>query len=153
VLGAGVPVLGCAATGIAPPAHLAEVVWRAGLDLNPLDLTNPADVAWLEALIRPEHTHRRARLRAAGAGRRDAGGVPHLGDVPVMYHVPAPRREAFAGLVRGVPGHWIANEAPHVLRHHTLPGPPDDALYNVLALDRTPLAWTRSHGRAITLFG
>jgi len=35
------------------------------LDLNPLDVTDPADLAWLEALIWPEHAHRRARLRAA----------------------------------------------------------------------------------------
>jgi hypothetical protein len=25
------------------------VVWRAGLDLNPLDVTDPADVAWLRS--------------------------------------------------------------------------------------------------------
>jgi len=34
-----------------------------------------------------------------------------------------------------------------------LPTPPDGALRNVLALDGTPLAWTRSHGQAITWFG
>src|SRR4051794_8974836 len=66
-VGAGVPVLDCAATAMAPPAGVPEVVWRGGLDLNPLDVTAPADVAWLDALIWPEHTHRRARLRAAAA--------------------------------------------------------------------------------------
>ena len=66
-IGAGSPVLDCAATGMAPPAAVPEVVWRAGLDLNPLDVTDPADMAWLEALIWPEHAHRRARLRAAAA--------------------------------------------------------------------------------------
>ena len=50
-IGAGAPVLDCALTGTAPPARLPEVVWRAGLDLNPLDVTDPAYVAWLEALI------------------------------------------------------------------------------------------------------
>ena len=55
VLGAGEPVLDCAATGVAPPPARPEVVWRAGLDLNPLDVTDPADVAWLDALIWPEH--------------------------------------------------------------------------------------------------
>jgi Uncharacterized protein conserved in bacteria (DUF2332) len=48
-IGAGNPVLDCAATGMALPARLPEVVWRAGLDLNPLDVTDPADLAWLEA--------------------------------------------------------------------------------------------------------
>ncbi|MBF9133545.1 DUF2332 domain-containing protein, partial [Plantactinospora sp. S1510] len=66
-VGSGEPVLECEATGMAPPARVPEVVWRAGLDLNPLDVTDPADVAWLEALVWPEHTHRRARLRAAAA--------------------------------------------------------------------------------------
>ena len=66
-IGAGQPVLDCAATGMVPPAGRPEVVWRAGLDLNPLDITDPADFAWLDALIWPEHEHRRARLRAAAA--------------------------------------------------------------------------------------
>src|SRR5690606_23501967 len=44
---------------------LPDVVWRAGIDLNPLDVTSEEDVAWLDALIWPEHEERRARLRAA----------------------------------------------------------------------------------------
>lgn len=66
-------LLDCAVTGAVPlPTRLPRVVWRAGIDLNPLDLTDPADVAWLEALIWPEHDDRRARLRAAvQVARRD----------------------------------------------------------------------------------
>ena len=60
------PVLGCAVTGPVPlPAELPQVVWRAGIDLNPLDVRNPDDVAWLEALIWPEQDFRRERLRRA----------------------------------------------------------------------------------------
>jgi hypothetical protein len=174
VVGSGEPVLECAATGMTPPTRVPDVVWRAGLDLNPLDVTDPADVAWLDALIWPEHAHRRARLRAAAAVA--AADPPLLlrgdlvDDLPalaaqapadatlvvfhtsVMYQVPAQRREAFAEVVRGLPGHWIANEAPDVLSYDALPQPPDDALHNVLALDGTPLAWTRGHGQAITWF-
>jgi hypothetical protein len=62
-------------------------------------------------------------------------------------------REAFTAAVRALPGHWIANEDPDVLTYRTLPAPPDEALRNVLALDGTALAWTRSHGQAITWFG
>jgi hypothetical protein len=174
-IGAGEPVLECAATGMAPPVGVPEVVWRAGLDLNPLDVTDPADVAWLEALIWPEHAHRRARLRAAAAVaaadpplllRGDlADDLPGLAaraptdatlvvfHTSVLYQVPAPRREAFAEVVRGLPGHWIANEAPDVLPYDALPKPPGRAMHNVLALDGTPLAWTRGHGQAITWFG
>ncbi len=174
VIGSGEPVLECTATGMAPPTGLPEVVWRAGLDLNPLHVTDPADVAWLDALIWPEHTHRRARLRAAAAvaaaeppllvrgdlvddlpalaAQAPTGATLVVFHTSVLYQVPAPRREAFTKLVRELPGHWIANEAPDALPYDTLPKPPDNALHNVLALDGTPLAWTRSHGQAIIWF-
>ncbi|MGN9765611.1 DUF2332 domain-containing protein [Micromonospora sp. SD12] len=175
VLGAGDPAFGCAATGMAPPDRLPEVVWRAGLDLNPLRVSDPADVAWLDALVWPEHTHRRARLRAAAAvavaeppllvrgdlvddlpalaARAPAGATLVVFHTSVLYQVPAPRRAAFTDAVRRLPGHWISNESPDVLPHGALPEPPDGALYNVLALDGRPLAWTRSHGQAMTWFG
>ncbi len=174
-LGDGVPVLHCAAAGMAPPARLPEVAWRAGLDLNPLDVTDPADLAWLDALIWPEHAHRRARLRAAAAiaaaeppllvrgdlvddlpalaAQAPAGATLVVFHTSVLYQVPPLRREAFASLVRGLPGHWIANEAPDVLAYDALPPPPDGGLRNLLALDGTPLAWTRSHGQSMTWFG
>ena len=66
------PVLGCAVTGPVPlPAELPQVVWRAGIDLNPLDVRNPDDVAWLEALIWPEQDFRRET--AAPGDRRRPG--------------------------------------------------------------------------------
>jgi hypothetical protein len=71
----------------------------------------------------------------------------------VLYQVSPPRREAFIRTARALPGHWIANEDPDVLAYPTLPAPPDGAPRNVLALDGTPLAWTRPHGQAITWFG
>ncbi|SCL48322.1 DUF2332 domain-containing protein [Micromonospora peucetia] len=175
LFGAGEPVLDCATTAVAPPDRLPEVVWRAGLDLKPLRVTDPADVAWLDALIWPEHTHRRARLRAAAsvaasdppllvrgdlvddlpalAARAPAGATLVVFHTSVLYQVPVPRREAFADVVRRLPGHWISNESQDVLPHDVLPEPPDEALYNVLALDGRPLAWTRSHGQAMTWFG
>jgi hypothetical protein len=168
------PVLECVATGLALPTRLPEVVWRAGLDLNPLDVTDPADLAWLDALIWPEHTHRRARLRAAAAiatadppllVRGDlVDDLPALaGQAPpdatlvvfhssVLFYLPAPRRKVFVDVVRRLPGRWIANESPGVLTYDELPEPPRDALHNVLALDGEPLAWTRPHGQAITWF-
>jgi hypothetical protein len=174
-IGTGDPVLDCAATGLTPPAGLPEVVWRAGLDLNPLDVTNPADLAWLNALIWPEHAHRRARLRAAAAiaaadppllargdlvddlpalaAQAPAGATLVIFHMSMLYQVPPPRRAAFAKVVRELPGHWISNEDPDVLTYDTLPTTPDGALRSVLALDGTPLAWTRSHGQAIIWFG
>ena len=175
VVGSGAPVLDCAATGVAPPARVPEVVWRAGLDLNPLDVTDAGDIAWLDALIWPEHAHRRERLRGAAAvaaaeppllvrgdlvddlpalaGQAPAGATLVVFHTSVMFYVPAPRREAFTQVVRTLPGHWVANEGPDVLPYDALPKLPGDALHNVLALDGTPLAWTRPHGQAIVWFG
>jgi hypothetical protein len=173
-LGAGEPVLECAATGITPPAALPEVVWRAGLDLNPLDVTEPADVAWLDALIWPEHEHRRDRLRAAAAvaaadppllvrgdlvddlpaleARAPRGATLVVFHTAVLYQVPRPRRDAFVALVRDLTGHWLAVETPDVLDLGPLPAPPDAGLHNVVSLDGHPLAYARSHGQAMTGF-
>jgi hypothetical protein len=173
-VGSGEPVLECALTGPVP-AEPPKVVWRAGLDLNPLDVTDPADVAWLEALIWPEHAHRRARLRAAATvAAADApllvrgdlvDDLPALaaqapGDATlvvfhtsVLYQVPPTRRAAFVDVVRSLPGHWIANESPRVLGHEGPPDPPWESAYHVLALDETPLAWCRPHGQGMIWFG
>ncbi len=142
VVGSGEPVLECAATGMAPPAGVPEVVWRAGLDLNPLDVTDPADVAWLDALIWPEHEQRRARLRAAAAvaaadppllvrgdlvddlpalaAQAPAGATLVVFHTSVLFYVPAPRRLAFAELVRGLPGHWVSVESPETMGFETM---------------------------------
>jgi hypothetical protein len=60
----------------APPAIGA----RIGLDLDPLDATAPADAAWLEALVWPEHHERLERLRAAIAIRRETEVTMIAGD-------------------------------------------------------------------------
>jgi hypothetical protein len=171
-LGPGEPVLDCDLTGIDPPARRPEVVWRAGLDLNPLDVTDPDDVAWLDALIWPEHEHRRDRLRAAAAiaaadppalvrgdlvddlpalaARAPAGATLVVFHTSVLYQVPAARRAAFTELVAELPGHWISVDAPDVMAYRDLPPAPYDTALNVLALDGRPLAWTRAHGQAMS---
>ena len=173
-LGDGDPVLDCALTGHQPPARLPEVVWRAGLDLHPRDITDPADRRWLESLIWPEHEHRRERLKAAA--RVAAADPPRLltgdlvDDLPalaerapedatlvvfhtsVLYQVPEPRRKTFVDLVRQLPGHWIAVENPTIFEYDDLPSPPDETLHNVLALDGRPLAGCRPHGQGKTGF-
>jgi hypothetical protein len=51
--------------GRLPEPREIEVMSRIGLDLNPVDPSDPDDRLWLEALIWPEHEERRRRLRAA----------------------------------------------------------------------------------------
>ena len=48
------PTLRCAPQGPVPlPARLPQVIWRAGLDINPLDVNNDDDVRWLGCLLWP----------------------------------------------------------------------------------------------------
>ena len=46
------------------PVRFAECRFRVGIDLNPIDLRDPIERRWFEALIWPEHAGRR-RLAAA----------------------------------------------------------------------------------------
>ena len=171
-VGDGDPVLACAAEKVALPEGVPEVVWRAGLDLNPLDVRDPGDLAWLDALIWPEHEHRRARLRAAAAvvaaappllvrgdlvddlpglaAQAPAGATLVVFHSSVLYHVTAAHRAEFAATVRALPARWVANEAPDVLVYEDLPEPPGEGAFNVLAVDGEPVAWTRGHGQAMT---
>ncbi|MEU4689381.1 DUF2332 domain-containing protein [Actinoplanes sp. NPDC023714] len=173
-LGGTGPVLTCDLTGIDPPATTPGIVWRAGLDLNPLDVADDADVAWLEALIWPEHHHRRDRLQKAAAvaaadpptviqgdlvddllglaRQAPAGATLVVFHTSVLYQVPPARRAAFTALVATLPGHWISVEAPDVLDLGPLPPAPDDTLHNVVALDGVPKAWARGHGQAMSWF-
>jgi uncharacterized protein DUF2332 len=169
-LGESTVTLDCDAGGVTLPTALPTVAWRAGVDLNPLDITDPADAAWLEALVWPEQEHRRERLRAAIAiaatdpphllrGGLDAvpglvaqapsGTTPVVCHTSVLYQVPPAERAAFVQTVRSLPGHWISIEAPDVVDVGDLPAPPDDSALNVLALDGQPLAWVRGHGQAL----
>jgi hypothetical protein len=61
-----VPLFNCKVNDGTPlPTSMPDIVWRAGLDLNPLDASDPAQAGWLEALVWPEQTVRLANLRAA----------------------------------------------------------------------------------------
>jgi hypothetical protein len=136
------PVLRCATTGPVPlPAGLPAVVWRAGIDLNPLDIRDPDDVAWLEALIWPEQDFRRERLRQAIAiaradppllvagdlneqlmslaGRAPADAALVVFHSAVMAYLDAAGRERFRDSIsllaadRGC--HWLSNEGHAVI--------------------------------------
>ncbi|MGK5682569.1 DUF2332 domain-containing protein [Actinoplanes sp. URMC 104] len=175
-VGSAGPVVTCEATGLTPPSRLPGVVWRAGIDLNPLDVTSAGDRAWLEALIWPEHDARRERLRAAAAlvaadpprlvrgdlvealpgllAAAPPDATPVVFHTSVLYQLPAERREAFLSLVRSLPVRWISIEDPEVVPFDGLPDPPAGGPHkNVLALDGKPLAWAEAHGRSLAWFG
>ena len=114
--------LQCAVTGDAPlPAVLPTVVWRRGLDLQPIDLVDEDAVRWLLACVWSDHAGRRRRLRQAiQLARADpprvvAGDL--VDDLPILLaeapgdarlvvfhsaalaYVSQDRREAFAGVL------------------------------------------------------
>ena len=55
----------CRRRASALPDRLPEVAWRGGIDLNPLDVTDGDDMAWLTNLVWPEHDDRRGGCRRA----------------------------------------------------------------------------------------
>lgn len=171
------PVFRCAVSGPAPlPAALPRVAWRAGLDLNPLDVAFDEDTAWLEALIWPEQEERRRNLRAAlTVARRDPPRIvrgdllhdlaPLMAEAPaeatlVVFHTavlayvtPPETRQRFVDTVRGSRAVWISNEAPRVFpdiaARASQPAPHWRFL---LAVDGEPKAWTGPHGQSLEWF-
>lgn len=66
VLGSGSCELDCELQpGLEPPRRIPEIAWRAGLDQNPLDVTDTSDVEWLRSLVWPDMPGRAARLDSA----------------------------------------------------------------------------------------
>jgi hypothetical protein len=161
------PVLTCEPRGPVPlPGRVPDVVWRAGLDLNPLDVRSADDVHWLQCLLWPGETGRQDRLAAAiGTARRDPPHVHRgdlLTDLPalasqappgatlVIYHsavlayVTPRQRAEFADLVGALGAVWLSNEAPEIL-----PGTAGDRAegHFVLAENGTrAIAHTDPHG-------
>lgn len=172
------PTLACDVIGPAPlPPTVPAVAWRAGVDLNPLDVTDAERMRWLATLVWPEHNDRRARLeRAVEVARRDPPylrrgdlieELPGLVDeagrhgTVVVFHsaviayLPDERRAAFhrlmAGLVAAGRCHWVSNEGPRVLPGVTATGPdlPEDEHGFVLGVDGRAVARTQGHGRSL----
>jgi hypothetical protein len=87
------------------PAKPPQIGWRLGLDLNPLDVTDPATRAWLRALVWPEHLDRMETLDAALAlARRDPPLVVR-GDVVTELAATAAEAPRDAALV--VTSTWV----------------------------------------------
>lgn len=165
--------------GTPVPTGLPRIVWRAGVGLDPLDVTDPDDVRWLQALSWPGSTpdaaeRQRRRLGAIEAVRQAPPAPLVRGDLldelpalaaqapldatlvvfhtAALTHLPPARREEFARVVRSV----LVDRAGHWVshEHHSvlpwLPGPrPADARQLTLALDGRPVALTDRHGQNV----
>jgi len=133
------PIIPCRPVGRVPlPERVPEVVWRAGIDIDPLNVTSEEDVSWLSCLLWPGEAGRAERLEAAVAVARKRPPVIHRGDLLddlavvaaqapsgatlVVYHsavltyVDEAKRRAFAEAVRALGAMWLSNEGDGVLR-------------------------------------
>lgn len=170
-VGASTVELRCAVDGPAPlPSAVPTIAWRAGLDLNPLDVRDDEDVRWLESLIWPEQSERAGVLRGAvEVARADPPRIVRgdlVRDLPalaaeapdgatrVVFHtavlgyVDAAGRAAFTDMMRGLDATWLSDEMPGLV-----PGTDIDtggAARIVLARDQRPLALAGAHGQSLT---
>ena len=166
--------LTCSVEGPVPlPIVVPDIAWRVGLDLNPLDPSDPQTRRWLECLVWPEHGGRATRLAAAlevaaqSPPRVVAGDLGTdlerlLDEVPqgvttvvvhsaTLAYLDWPARDAFVGLLRRRGVHRLGAEGPSVLRHlYPQLDKTDVAGRFVVSLDDRALALADPHGRSLT---
>lgn len=159
------PLFACRVNERVPvPERPVEVAWRAGLDLNPLDVRNPDDTAWLQTLVWPGEGRRSELLaQAIDVARRDpprvvqgdlrhdlaalARQAPAEATVVVFnyavlaYLEDAAERTRFGELVCSLGARWISSEGVGVMGDGA--GPAGDAL---VTLDGRPVARADMHG-------
>ena len=152
------------------PTTLPEVVWRAGIDLSPQDVSDRDDLAWLDALIWPGHEARRTRLTdaativAADPPQLFAGDLnERLGEVAaqaphgarlvvlhsaVLAYLDAPARSRFVAAIQDLDATWVSNEGQLVVPGvaDRLPPASDAGHRFVLAVDGEPRALVDPHG-------
>jgi hypothetical protein len=172
VLGEGSPLLTCTTSGAGrAPIAMPDIVWRRGVDLRPLELRDPDDAAWLEALLPPDRPDRLARLRAASTRLSDDPPIVVAGDA--LEELPALAAAAPSGatlvvvalgtLVYFAPGartQLVSRAAelgarlvtmepvtalPEAAARLVVLTAPDPTPF-VLALDGEPLAYASAHG-------
>lgn len=139
-------VLECEARGpVVPPLELPSVVWRAGIDLAPLDPRDSGDVAFLRGLVWPGEQGRAERIdaalsTAAAASPRVVAGDAADGELVrdlvdsapegatvvvttpgLMPHVARAGRDRIAETLRSLPVEWVSIE-PAGLRGFDAPG-------------------------------
>ncbi len=163
----GAPTLACQARGPVPkPERVPTVAWREGIDLNPLDVHNDDDVAWLSCLVWPGEPGRAERLEAAVNVARRHPPVIHTGDLLddlaatasqaprsatlVVYHcgvlayVDEAKRRAFAAAVAGLGAVWLSCEAAGIVPDLATDLRPED--FALVRQGRRLLARADPHG-------
>ena len=167
-LGDGPPVLRTHVENDPPlPLRLPEIAWRAGLDLDPIDVTDEDQIRWLELLVWPGMEYRLEILReAVEVARKDpprlvqgdlttsdlddlAAEAPKdatlvIFHTAVLFYVPTAKRGPFREKVAALGATWLACEGANVLGFGR-----DYNTHMALARDGERVAWADGHGREL----
>lgn len=161
--------LECTTRGAVPvPDRLPEIVWRAGIELSPLDLSSANDVDWLRALLWPDNQLRCDNLDAAIAIMREHPVKVFEGDLndriravvaeapadatlvimhsAMLSYVRQAEAERFVETVRGLDAVWVANELADVVPGVEHTGPTRESFAFVVIGDGKPVAISHPHG-------
>lgn len=120
--------------GALPVLRMPHIVWRAGVDLDPVDVRTDAGRAWLDALVWPGEHERAERIAAAmdvaasdpplllrgdalenfdvliDRAPRDATLV--VTTPGMLVYLPRERRRALIDRIRALDARWITIDAP-----------------------------------------
>jgi hypothetical protein len=119
-----------------PPLRMPDVVWRAGIDLEPLDAADADDRRFLTSLVWPGEEGRAARIEAALdlaaadppllvrgdatapdalatlAARAPAGATLVVTTPGVLPHIPRAGRERLREAIAGLDAAWVSIDPP-----------------------------------------
>ena len=156
-------LLSSEATG-EPPLRMPEVVWRAGIDLEPRDAADPADRSFLTALVWPGETGRAQRITAAleiaaadppllvradatepgvvrSLAERAPAGATLIVTLPgVLSHMPRAGRERLFAELDELGAGWVSVDPPGSRNHWHPSADPSRWHGFVLVSDGVPLA-------------
>lgn len=135
--GVSTVVLESRVEGALPALRLPQVVWRAGIDLAPLDAGDERDRRWLQGLVWPGEEGRERRVTAAldiaaadppklvagdAIDRLDALAAEAPEDATlvittpgVLVHIPRAAREELVRRIRSLPARWVTIDPPALL--------------------------------------
>ena len=165
----------CATRGDPPlPEALPDVVWRAGIDVAPLDVRDASSMKWLASLVWPEQEFRQHRLAAAiDIAKSDppllfegdlvdrlaavVARAPHEATLVVFHsavlsYLDEGHRRDFEQQVRRLPATWISNEGSGVVFTHERERKVDqdnNPTPFVLSCDGRAVALAGAHGQSL----
>jgi hypothetical protein len=155
--------------GALPDIRMPEIVWRAGVDLAPVDVRDAEHRAWMRALIWPGETQRAERISTALAiaqadpplmlagdaeSRLDdllasvpEGATPVVMTPGMLVYLPRPSRTSLIERIRASGSHWVTIDAPGL--HDGWRPPVDPASFDgfAVALDGKVLSDADPLGR------